>query len=137
MRGQKGLTLVEVVIAVALFGIIAAALFMALNVSLKATDTTNRLTTAESLTRTVLEFVKSRDYDDTGSPDYQDDVNLEIAAGRIPVPAGYTITVIAVPIDPETHDPLLSGDQGMQKITVEVRFEGELVVATEAYKVSR
>jgi len=127
MKGQKGLTLLEVVMAVALFAIIAAGLFMALNVSHKVTGSTNRLTIAESLTRSALEFVKSCDYDDTDPPDYQDYVNLEIEEGRIPVPPGYSIYVYAVVLI----------DPGIQKITVEVKFEGELIVTTVAYKLDR
>ncbi|TET38257.1 MAG: prepilin-type N-terminal cleavage/methylation domain-containing protein, partial [Dehalococcoidia bacterium] len=113
MRDQKGLTLIEVVIAVALFGIIAGGLFMALNVSHKATDTTDRLTTAESLTRSELEYIKACDYDDSGYPSYGD------PNGRIPPGyPGYSITEIVVPINPDTYQALLPGeDQGIQKIT--------------------
>ena len=131
MKGQKGLTLLEVVIAVALFGIIAAGLFMALNVSLKATATTDRLTIAESLTRSELEYIKACPYDsslDPGHPQYDVDPSLTI-------PSGYTIEVTAERLDPKGDG--FDNDDGIQEVTVEVYFEGELVVSTDAYKVNR
>jgi len=139
MRDQKGLTLLEVVIAVAVFGIIAAGLFMALNVSLKATALTDRLTTAESLTRSALEIIKQCDYtEDDPQGVYQGVVAANMEEG---IPDGYDYDVVVTdvePIDPVTYDPLPSGeDQGIQKVTVEVKFEGALVVSTDAYKVDR
>jgi len=133
MRDQKGLSLVEVVIAVAVFGVIAAGLFMALNVSHKTTALTNRLTIAESLTRSELEYIKACEYDDDGNPSYGD------PNGRIPDGYSdyYSITETVVPIDPDTYQPLPSGDEGIQKITVHVCFDGHLVVSTESYKVQR
>lgn len=152
MKGQKGLTLLEVVMAVAVFGIIAAGLFMALNVSLKATATTDRLTIAESLTRSELEYIKACDYvywqyvDETSTPPDYGNATLRPVDGF----PGYYIRSIAVPIDPVTHellfapepphDPLVEPpqqDQGIQKVTVEVYFEGELIVTTVDYKVDR
>ena len=152
MKGQKGLTLLEVVMAVALFAIIASGLFMALNVSHKVTGSTNRLTIAESLSRSELEYIKNRDYiyweyvDGTSTPPDYGDPN-----DRIPDTfSSYFITLTAVPIDPVTHEllfnpeppynPLVAPpqqDQGIQKVTVEVYFETALVVSTENYKLDR
>ena len=130
---QKGLTLVEVLIALAIFGAIALSVFFALNVSHRTTHTVNRETTAESLSRSALEYIKNSPYDESGSPDYQDEVDANI----IP-PAGYVIDVTAVPIDPDTYQPLPPlDDDGIQEITVEVYFDGDLVLATENYKVKR
>jgi len=146
MKGQKGLTLLEVVIAVAVFGIIAAGLFMALNVSLKATATTDRLTIAESLTRSELEYIKSWpydywEYDPDAEPPVNDPPDYGDPNSRIPPEhSSYSITLTAVPIDPETHVELVippDSDLGIQKVTVEVYFEGELIVTTVDYKVDR
>jgi hypothetical protein len=46
--------------------------------------------------------------------------------------------VSAVPIDPDTYDPLIPGDdEDIQEITVKVYHNGELEVTTESYKVKR
>lgn len=127
--------LVEVLIAVTIFGVIAVSLFIALNVSHKTTHSVNLQTTAESLTRAEMEYIKSCDYDDDGDPSYGLDPNIDLAGD--PYNGRYSIPVIAVPIDPVTYLPLASGDLGIQKITVKVYYDGELVVATEGYKVKR
>ena len=137
MKGQKGLTLLEVVMAVALFGIIAAGLFMALNVSHKTTALTNRLTIAESLSRSALEVIKQCEYDATNNPPlYQDPVDHSIiCSANITIPDGYDVVVTAERLDPEEDGT--GNDDGIQKVTVEVKFEGDLVVSTDAYKVNR
>ena len=135
LGNQKGLTLVEVLIALAVFGVIVVSLFIALNVSHKTTHSVNRETTAESLTRSELEYIKSCDYDESGDPSYGLDPNIDLAGD--PYNGRYSITVIAVPIDPVTYEPLPSGDDGIQKVTVQVYYDGDLVVATESYKVKR
>ena len=144
MRGnKKGATLIEVVIGVALMGLIATGFFMALNTSIKATGMVDERTTAESLTRSELEYIKNQPYiywqyvDGTSTPPDYGDPN-----GRIPEDFRdhYTMTLSAQPIDPETHQLLtmpLDSDQGMQLITVEVYYQSEPLLTTEAYKVQR
>lgn len=147
---EKGQTLIEVVIALAVLGLITTSVFQALNISLTATGIVNQRTTAESLTRSELEYIKNHAYvywqydPDAGStpPDYGIDPGLTI-------PPGCSISPIAVPIhpgthellfDPQTGDPLVippQQDQGMQEITVSVYFHDELVLTTESYKVNR
>ena len=133
LGNQKGLTLIEVIIALAVFAAIAVSVFVALIVSTRTTASVNEETTAESLTRSALEIVKNSPYDETGFPDYQGEVDNNI----IP-PPGYSIVVSAVPIGPDTYDPLIPGDdEGIQEITVNVYHDGELAVSTERYKVIR
>ena len=129
LGNQKGASLVEVLLALAIFGAIVVSLFIALNVSHKTTFSVNRQTTAESLTRAELEYVKSCDYDDVNNPPvYGVDPNLD-------VPTGYSIEVTAERLDPEGDGT--GNDDGIQKITVKVYYDGELVVTTESYKVRR
>lgn len=129
LGNQKGTSLVEVLLALAIFGAIVVSLFIALNVSHRTTFSVNRQTTAESLTRAELEYVKSCDYDDVNNPPvYGVDPNLAI-------PTGYSIDVTAERLDPEGDGT--GNDDGIQKITVKVYYDGELVVTTESYKVRR
>ncbi|MBA7599185.1 hypothetical protein ES703_06212 [subsurface metagenome] len=134
LGNQKGMGLVEVLIAVIIFGAIAVSLFIALNVSHRTTFSVNRQTTAESLTRAEMEYIKSCDYDDVNNPPQYGDPNSRIP----PEHSGYFMTLTAVPIDPVTHEALPPGeDMGIQKVTVEVYHDNELVVTTEGYKVKR
>lgn len=144
LRNQKGLTLIEVIIALAVLGMISASIFMALNVSLRTTASTNERTIAESLTRSELEYIKNCPYDDSGNPSYAIDPNIDLTSD--PYYGRYSITVIAKPIDPVTHDDLEippDDDLGIQKITVEVYHESpythedRVVVTTTSFKVAR
>lgn len=133
MGNQKGLSLVEVVIAVAVLAIIATGIITAMHVSLKTTAIANERTTAESLTRTELEYIKQCDYDDSldpGHPQYGLDPTI-IAT----MPAGFSMVVTAERLDPSNNGT--DDDEGIQKVTVSVSYEGELVVTTESYKVKR
>lgn len=130
MKGQKGLTLIETVIALAIMGAIAVAIFLALNVSLKTTASVDQHTTAESLTRTALELIKQCAYDeDYPETSYQDAVD----DGMEPFPNGYDVEVKDVrPID-----------DGIQEVMVEVYYDedgsgvfddDEVVLTTTSYK---
>jgi prepilin-type N-terminal cleavage/methylation domain-containing protein len=131
LGNQKGLTLVEVLIALTVFAAIAVSLFIALNVSHRTTHSVNQETTAESLTRAALEYIKSCDYDeslDPGHPEYEVDPTLDI-------PTKYSIEVTAERLDPEGDG--FDDDDGIQKVTVQVKYDGDLVLTTENYKVDR
>lgn len=131
LGNQKGMTLVEVLIALVILGVIASGLATALSVSHKTTFGINQRTTAESLTRTELEYIKYIAYDDSldpGHPQYDVDPNINI-------PAGYSIEVAAERLDPKGDG--IDNDDGIQQVTVEVYFEGELLLTTESYKVNR
>ena len=129
LGNQKGLTLVEVLIALTVFAAISVSLFIALNVSHKTTHSVNQETTAESLTRAELEYIKSCDYDaENNPPVYEVDPTLDI-------PTKYSIEVTAERLDPEGDG--FDDDDGIQKVTVQVKYDGDLVLTTENYKVNR
>jgi len=129
LGNQKGLTLIEVLIALTVFAAIAVSLFIALNVSHKTTHSVNQETTAESLTRAALEYIKSCDYDaENNPPVYEVDPTLDI-------PTKYSIEVNAERLDPEGDG--FDDDDGIQKVTVQVKYDGDLVLTTASYKVNR
>lgn len=129
LGNQKGLTLVEVLIALTVFAAISVSLFIALNVSHKTTHSVNEQTTAESLTRAELEYIKSCDYDaENNPPVYEVDPDLVI-------PTKYSIEITAERLDPKGDGT--DNDDGVQKVTVQVKYDGELVLTTASYKVNR
>jgi len=114
-RNQKGLTLIEVLIAIAILGMIAVPFLTALSTSSRALIIADERTTAESLVRTEMEYVKNSTYNSTFS--YQDSHY-----------AGYSVNVTGVPIPDK---------QNITVITVQVYHGAKLVLTTSTYKVDR
>jgi len=143
ISGQKGQTLIEVLIAIALLGMIAVPFLTALSTSSRGIIIADEKTTAESLVRSEMEYVKNSPYNSTG-------FSYEIPATANNTPpwdpsrtalddryAGYSVNVTGVPIDPDTGEALSSGDKNIQNITVEVYHGNESVLTTSTYKVER
>lgn len=98
---SRGLTLVELVIAMALIGIIAVAFLGGLSNAIMILSVAKQRSTAESLAYTQIEHVKSVDYAEFYEPYYPD----EYDDGR------YSVTINATPLE-----------EGLQKITVIVNY---------------
>ncbi len=137
MKNEKGFTLIEVLIAIALLGIIAVAFLGGLATASRALVIADERTTAESLARSQVEYVKNQGYIDY-SADPHDVYN------KITLPTGYSIDSTAVPFDPDTGQPysqaggIFVKDDGIQKITVTVGHQSKLeVIALDGYKVDR
>jgi prepilin-type N-terminal cleavage/methylation domain-containing protein len=60
---QRGFSLTEVVIAMAVFGVVGISVLVALNASSKTIISAHEITIAESVTRTTIEFIKRSAYD--------------------------------------------------------------------------
>jgi prepilin-type N-terminal cleavage/methylation domain-containing protein len=111
LRGRsRGFTLIEVVIAIALIGLIGVAVLSALSTASLALIIADERATAESLARSQMEYVKSPlceyDYDDAQSYEHPSEESTE--------QPGYFISVSA--------EPLHSPDGGIQEITVTVTY---------------
>jgi len=153
MKKERGFTLIEVIIAVALLGIIAIAFLGGLATASRAIFIADERATAESLARTEMEYVKNCDYEtyDPGDlPLYTKD-----GEGSSTHP-DYFIWVDAFPIDPDTGELLINPDTGdflinpdtgepyedkdIQKIIVTVKHGTQAVkevITLEDYKVNR
>ena len=137
---QRGQILIEVLVALAILGIVAVAFLTALTTTSLALIVADRKTTAESLTRSEFEYIQNSDY-------WEDGFTYELPSGyppwdsqhTLPSDVGnYSLVVTGVPIDPETHQPS-AGDVGMQEVMVTVYQEGrpEPVLTTRAHKIRR
>jgi prepilin-type N-terminal cleavage/methylation domain-containing protein len=153
-RGSSpGFTLIEVLIALALFAIIAIVFAGGLSTASRAATIADIRTRAESLARTQMESVKEQDYQDKDEL-----VNGEALYLKIPstdIPASYEICsvgrngtivkcnngdpVVGVPWDSATGERLepLGADDGLQKITLVIKHESKEIVTLEGYKVYR
>ena len=124
---ETGVTLIETLVALALIGIISVAFLSGLATAAKATFIADERATAESLVRSQIEYVQSQGYIDYDEPDHE-----EYAEVETPDNSNYDVEIDAIPIDPETGQA-----QGIQKITVTVKRDGESVLTVDAYKVDR
>jgi prepilin-type N-terminal cleavage/methylation domain-containing protein len=134
-----GFTFIEVVIALALFGIIGIAFAGGLGTASRAVLTGDIRTNAESVARTEMEYAKSQEYS-SGNWAYVVTSSGSTCNGTCSWPdltlhqlsvehAGYTANVQAEALD----DP----DDGIQRITVTVSHEDEEVISLEGYIVNR
>jgi len=118
LKSQKGISLLETVIAVAIMGIIAVAFLSALATTSSARATNDERTAAKILAEGIIENIKSEVY----SPTYD-------AYDVVDPPefAGYTADVTTV----------VERNGNIQKITVAVFHKGHEVLTLESYKVDR
>jgi prepilin-type N-terminal cleavage/methylation domain-containing protein len=117
-----GFTLIEVLVALALFGIIAITFAGGLATASRAVLIADIRTNAESVARTQMEYVKSQsyiDYSESGHEDYD----------LITTPEGYDISAFTV-------DQI---EEQLQEITVTVSHDSrvEPVITLVGYKVDR
>ncbi len=124
MRNQKGFTLIEVLVSLALLGIIATGILGALGTSSKATVTNDVQTTAQNLAQGQMEYVRNQPYDVGSPPEYALISN---------VPAGYSVSCTVTRLDPEGDGS--DDDDGLQKIVVAVDFGSVTAATLESYKV--
>ena len=117
MKNEKGFTLIEVLVALGLLGIIAVAFLTGIATSSKAILIANERTIAESLARSQMEYVKELDYNGATSYD-----PAQIPAEHV----GFSATIDVVELA-----------AGLQEITVTIDYYGEVVITLEDYKVNR
>jgi len=147
MKGEKGFSLIEVVMAIAVLGIVAVAYLGALATGSKAIMIADERATAESLARTQMEYVRSQDY---SSADWDYTVTSTQLSSTDPPTASwwnndpppllsddydnYTVIVNTEP---------LSGvvDNGIQVITVTIQHtlsgETKEIFTLEGYRAQR
>ena len=140
-NNSRGQLLIEVLIALMIFSIISTAFMGAIYTSRTSTTVLNEQTTAESLTRSEMEYVKESpywglgfSYQVPGSPPPWDADRTALDD----VYPNYSVSVTGTPIDTSTHAVLAGGiDHGMQQITVLVFHGGQLILTTRTIKVNR
>ncbi len=123
-RAERGFTLIEVLVALGIFGFVGVGILAGLATGFRAQDSNRIHTIGENLVRAVLEEIRKADYDD------DDDYSPFVA----PVPSGYSFTATAAAFcAPEPCTP----DNNLQKITVTTFRGGKAILTVEDLKVRR
>ena len=117
-QDQRGLGLVETLVAVAILGTSVVAFVVALSAGSIAVGEQDEAVVAQSLAQTQLEYTKSYPYDSEAT-----------TYPTVDTAEGYTISVGVASI-PDT-------DTDIQKITVTISRESETIMTVSNYKVNR
>ena len=153
---SKGVGLIEVLIALAILGIVAVAFLGGLATALHATFIADERSVAQSLAQSQMEYVKNQGYEDAeSSSEVTYNKTAQIPQGysiRGIHREGYTTTgidyahtsndIIGVPWNPDSGTPS-DVDDGIQKITIiiyhpyDVDNPANKVLTLEDYKVNR
>jgi hypothetical protein len=119
MKSEKGISLVETIVAVAILGIIAAAFLSALANTSSARATNDERTSAKILAESILENIKTENYSASYTPPQSlfDDF------------PGYTVPI---PINATNER-----NGNIQKIIITISHHNHEVLSLESYKVDR
>jgi prepilin-type N-terminal cleavage/methylation domain-containing protein len=119
MKSEKGTTLIELVAAVALLGILGAAFLGSTGTASKATLVSEHKVIAESLARSEIEYIKAAPY-----------AAAYVINPALDIPDNWAMPEPAV-------ENLHGTDDGIQKVTISVMNGGEEVLSACIYKVNR
>lgn len=142
-RGKaKGASLIEVLIGLALLGLIAGAFIGGLSTAFKSNIIADERSTAQSLAQSQMEYVKSQEY--SAAPGGGAATYLKIDLSENPYyfvksinHAGDTVDDIkGVPWDTDNGQPS-TNDEGIQKVTIIVENGDKEVLTLADYKVDR
>jgi len=123
LRGQRGFTLLEVVLAMGILGIVGVAFMFTLNTGTRSADTLDEQTQAEALARSQLEEIKFTAYN-TVEGCYPGCYPLTVTP-----PSDYTLSVTTERLD-------ASLDNALQKVKVAVNRtgSGKPILSLTTYK---
>ena len=122
MKSQKGIALIETLVALGIFGLVAVTSLSGMATITQGNVIASERATAESLVRSEIEYVKQCDYQYDAS-EYPIDSTLTI-------PQGWSLAPPAV-------EPVHATDDGIQKITITAEHNGKSVLSIEIYKADR
>jgi len=147
LKEQKGFTFIEVLMGVAIMGLIVAAFMLALVTAFKANMLAEVRTTADALARAQMEYIKAQLYKTASDGTTSIYSSLELSDTY----SKYEIwsydngaeepenAIIGIPWD-SVNNNVPTKDIGLQKFTLAVIYDGrveEPILVVEGYKAAR
>ena len=127
MQNQNGFSLIEVLLAMALVGILGTSVPGALSTANKTMFVSNEHTMAESVARSQMDHIQNQNYDSTNNP--------PVYTVLSSLPTGYSIvTPMTARLDPKVDGT--ANDDGLQQITVTVKHGTKIVYTLIDFKVN-
>ena len=152
LNSERGFSLVEVLVALALLGIIAVTFLMAINVASRAILIADERTSAETLAKSQMEHIMNQPYNEAdedvnGDGIYNEAIYTEIDTSTEPQYSSFNIgsiitvggtkevieNVVGIPWNAETGEPEAEGDKGLQMIALIVCNNGDDGVSLDDY----
>ncbi len=128
LRAQRGFSLVEILVALALLSIISVAFLRGLFTTSQAVAVSQESVVAESLARSQVESIKAQDY--ILVEDYTTDQYEVINIPADLAGAGYSVDIINPPVRINSDNQSFE----LQSITVAVKRHGEGMFTLSVYK---
>ena len=121
LRDRRGVSLIEVVLAVAILGLVGPAFLMAVQTGYRTQDIIQAQLQAQNLAQAQLEDVRNQVY-------------LDSYVVSVPLPAGYSLTLDTQEF---CHPEPCDTDNNIQKNTVKVTRGGRPILAVSDLKMRR
>jgi prepilin-type N-terminal cleavage/methylation domain-containing protein len=134
IRSEKGISLIEVVVALAVIGIVAVGFLSAMTTSSRAAIKADQMDTARTLAQSVLEYIKIQKF----APSYPLPSDMfDSDSNEFKDYPGYTVGAVytdkwqITPSTPAERDSLI------QKINIAISFSDNLIYTLEDCKTRR
>jgi len=132
--GQRGVALLEILVGLALLGIIGVALISGMTSTFSAIGISQEKVAAESLAKSQIEYIKVQDYIMVADydPDYPATSYELITVPSDLAAAGYSVNIST----PEAVISEMEGGFELQSINIAVRRNNEQKMQVSIYRVS-
>ena len=140
LKNKKGMNLIEVLVALALLGIIAVGFLSAISTAAKASFLSERQAIAENLARSQLENAKEQPYQAAETPDSEVEYGAitedysNFSIWSVNRAGGVVEQIIGVPWDTAANTAS-TDDNDIQKIKIVIKHQDEEIYSLEGYKI--
>jgi type II secretory pathway pseudopilin PulG len=129
LHSEDGIALTEALVTLGITSIVAAVFLTSMSTSSKAVLVSQEQVTAENLAKSQMEYAKGQQYDEVNNPPQY----TMLPPGDIP--ENYAISISAERLDPEGDG--ITDDDGLQKLTVVINYDGAQAFHLEGYRMKR